>query len=171
MPFCPKCGKENPEEAVFCLNCGQNLKETNNVAYRRERSEKSEKDTRGEKSEKNEKNEGPGAIWSAVMGGLILLWLGVSYLLRQNNYISRGNWWSVFTVGVGLLLVARGILFYTQKSNWQAASGMIAGGLILALISIASYMGVSDWWPFIIILIGVFVIIGALMGRKTHPRP
>jgi hypothetical protein len=28
----------------------------------------------------------------------------------------------------------------------------------------------SDWWPFIIMLISVFVIMGAFMGRRIHPR-
>ena len=23
--FCPKCGKENPNDALFCLNCGEKL--------------------------------------------------------------------------------------------------------------------------------------------------
>jgi hypothetical protein len=25
MPFCPKCGKENPEGARFCMHCGADL--------------------------------------------------------------------------------------------------------------------------------------------------
>ena len=101
MPYCPKCGKEVKEDAVFCPYCGQSLKPEDKVVYRRhrdeknekgeknEKNEKNEKDSRGEKAEKGEKNEGSGAMWGAVMGGLIVLWLGVTFLFRQYGYIGE----------------------------------------------------------------------------------
>ncbi len=174
MPFCPKCGKENPEEAVFCSQCGQNLKATDKVVYRATRSEKNEKNEKDEgreKREKNEKNEGPGAMWGAVMGGLILLWLGVTFLLQQYNYLSSSNWWMWFVGGLGVILVLRGAMLYIQTSSWGASSGLMVGGAILIFIATASYMGVNEWWPFIFILLGAFVIFGAMMARKRTPRP
>lgn len=28
--FCNKCGTENPDEAMFCSSCGNNMKQNNN---------------------------------------------------------------------------------------------------------------------------------------------
>ncbi len=65
MPYCPKCGKEVKDDAVFCPYCGESLKPQEKVVYRQardekgEKNEKDEKDQRGEKAEKNEKAEKP----------------------------------------------------------------------------------------------------------------
>src|SRR4030042_2039909 len=113
MPYCPKCGKEVKDDSVFCPYCGENLKPQEKVVYRQARDEKSEKnekdekDERGEKAEKNEKsekNEGSGGMWSAVMGGLIVLWLGVVFLLRQYG-IAPNQWWNLFMIGIGVIII------------------------------------------------------------------
>jgi DNA-directed RNA polymerase subunit RPC12/RpoP/vacuolar-type H+-ATPase subunit I/STV1 len=177
MPYCPNCGKEVKEDAVFCPYCGQSLKPEDKVVYRRprdeknEKGEKNEKDSRGEKSEKGEKNEGSGAMWGAVMGGLIILWLGVTFLLRQSNYIANNQWWNWFIAGLGVIVILRGIMLYIQTSNWRASSGLIIGGVIVALIGVGSYLGLADWWALLIILVGAWIIINAFMSKSRHPRP
>ncbi len=176
MPYCPKCGKEVKDDAVFCSYCSQNLKPERDVVYRRSRDEKNEKNEKGEKNEKDvrgekgEKNEGQGSMWNAVMGGLILLWLGVTFLLQQYNYIPKdeGGW---FLAGIGVILILRGILQYTQTSNWRTSSGWMIGGAILLVISIGSYVGWANWWPYIIIFIGLLIVLNALISRDKNPRP
>jgi cation transport ATPase len=174
MPYCPKCGKEVKEDAVFCPYCGQSLKPEDKVVYRRphdEKNEKNEKDARGEKAEKGEKNEGSGPMWGAVMGGLIVLWLGVTFLLRQYNYIADNHWWSWFMGGLGIIVILRGLMMFVQTSNWRASSGLIIGGAIVTLIGVGSYLGLADWWAFLIILVGAWIVVNAFMSRGGHPRP
>jgi cation transport ATPase len=180
MPYCPKCGKEVKDDAVFCPYCGESLKQQDKVVYRQardekgEKNEKDEKDQRGEKAEKNEKsekNEGAGGMWSAVMGGLIVLWLGITFLLRQYNYVANNQWWNWFMIGLGGIIIIRGLILYNQINNWRAASGLLIGGAIVALIGASSYLGVNDWWAFIIILIGVWIVANAFMSRSKNPRP
>jgi len=174
MPYCPKCGKEVKEDAVFCPNCGANIKIEQQVVYRRHRDEKNEKDEKGEKSEKSEKsekNEGAGGMWGAVMGGLIVLWLGVTFLLHQYEYFSANQWWSIFLIGLGIIIILRGLIMYGQIKNWRASSGLMIGGAVVALIGFSSYIGWAEWWPMIIILIGAWVILSAVMNRGSHPKP
>lgn len=182
MPFCPKCGKEVKEDAVFCPYCGETLKpQQEKVVYRRardeineknEKGEKNEKDEKGgEKSEKGEKNEGAGGMWSAVMGGLILLWLGVTFLLQQYNLLTSINQGALFMMGLGVIIALRGLLFYTQVNNWRAASGLIIGGAVVALIGVSSWIGWREWWPFVIILVGAWIVLNAVMSRNKNPKP
>ena len=144
MPYCPKCGKEVKDDAIFCPYCGQSIKSEEKVVYRRphdeksEKGEKNEKDSRGEKDEKGEKNEGSGSMWGALMGGLIVLWLGITFLLQQYNYIVDNRWWSWFMAGLGIIMILRGLMLYIQTSNWRASSGLIIGGVIVTMIGISS---------------------------------
>ncbi len=165
MPYCPKCGKEVKEDAVFCPYCGETLKVGGRVVYARARDEKDERD------EKEEKNEGAGGMWSGVMGGLILLWLGVTFLLRQYNYIATNDWWNIFLVGLGAIIILRGLALYMQLNNWRAASGFIIGGGIVALIGAATFVGLRDWWAVLLVLAGLWIILNAFMNRNKHPRP
>jgi cation transport ATPase len=180
MQYCPKCGKEVKDDAVFCTYCGETLKPQEKIIYRHasdergEKNENDEKDERSEKAEKNEKsekNEGVGGMWSAVMGGLIILWLGVTFLLRQYDYIANNQWGNWFLIGLGVIIIMRGLILYNQINNWRAASGLLIGGAIVALIGASSYLGLKNWWAFIIILIGVWIVANALMSRSKNPRP
>lgn len=180
MPYCPKCGKEVKDDADFCPYCGQNLKAKEGVVYmhardekdeRSEKGEKQEKGERDEKNEKSEKNEGSGRMWGGIMGGLILLWLGVSFLLRQYNYVTSNNWWNIFMVGLGVIIILRGLMLYKQISNWRSSSGLIVGGAVVALIGGASFVGLRDWWAVGVILVGLWFIINAMMSKNKNPKP
>ena len=105
------------------------------------------------------------------MGGLILLWLGVTFILRQNYFITDSQWGSTFFIGLGLIVALRGVMFYVQKGSWVASSGLILGGLVITSIAIMSYWGLQDWWPFLVILLGLWLVLSAIMGRRNNPRP
>jgi hypothetical protein len=180
LPYCPKCGKEVKDDAVFCSYCGASIKATENVVYRHSRDEKDERGEKGEKhesgeknekNEKSEKNEGSGRMWGGVMGGLILLWLGVSFLLRQYDYVTTNNWWNIFMIGLGVIIILRGLMLYMQINSWRASSGLIIGGAIVSLIGAASIVGLRDWWAVLFILIGGWVILNAIMSKSRNPKP
>jgi len=177
MPYCPKCGKEVKEDADFCPYCGENLKRQDKVVYRHpldEKSEKHEKNEKGEKSEKSEKsekNEGSGAMWGAVMGGLIIIWLGITFMLRTYDIFPASQWFNWFMMGLGLIIILRGVGFYIQTSNWRASSGLLIGGAVVAFIGFGPYIGWTDWWAIIIIFIGIWIVVTAFTNRNRHPRP
>lgn len=174
MPYCPKCGKEVKDDAVFCPYCGESMKTKEHVVYmhaRDEKDERGEKNEKTENNEKSEKNEASGGMWSGIMGGLILLWLGVSFLLRQYEYVSTTQWWSLFLLGLGAIIILRGVIMYVEISNWRASSGFLIGGGVVVLIGASSYFGVRDWWAILFILIGAWIILNALMNKGRHPRP
>jgi hypothetical protein len=174
MPYCPKCGKEVKDDAVFCPYCGESMKPTEHVVYRHSRDEKDERDEKGEKNEKDEKgekNEGKGGTWGSIMGGLIVIWLGATFLLRSYDFFTYSQWWNVFMIGLGIILAVRGVGFYMQTSSWRASSGFLIGGAIVALIGFVGYAGVRDWWAILFILIGAWIILNAVMNRGKNPRP
>ena len=178
MPYCPRCGKEVTEDDSFCPYCREPLKQQR-VIYRREeqreKNEKGEKDEKHEKGEKGEKGERgekqEGSLIGALMGGLILVWLGVAFLLRQLGYITGTNFGWFFLMGVGCILFVRGLIAMTQPSGWRGSNGYIIGGLILAIIGFAGYYDWTTWWPYVIIGLGLIIIINAIISRGRNPRP
>jgi len=182
LPYCPNCGKEVKEDAVYCPYCGASLKPSAatppRYVYRHRRDEKNEKDEKGEKDEKNEKNEkgeksegGEGGMLAALTGGLVVIWLGISFLLGDYGIVSRSNWWALFLVGLGIILVIRGFMGYSHSGNWRHGSGFIIGGVVLFLIGIASFAGINEWWPLVVIALGLWIIVGTTMMRKRNPAP
>jgi hypothetical protein len=110
MTQCPKCGNEVSEEMGFCPKCGAPLKmqqpapETSPRQYRRD--EKSEKGEKGEKHEKGEKGEKHGyGFMGPLIGGLILIFLGVSFWLELTGTLDPRYVWSFFLLLVGIAII------------------------------------------------------------------
>jgi hypothetical protein len=55
-----------------------------------------------------------GKVW----GGIVTIWLGVSFLLKEMSYISVSMWWPVFAVGLGVLLILRSLNVYQIEGYW-----------------------------------------------------
>jgi len=114
MAQCPKCGSEVSEEMSFCPKCGAPLRiqppppaGTRPTRYRRdEKSEKGEKHEKEEKGEKGERGEKQGyGFLGPLIGGLILVFLGVSFWLELTGVLSAGYMWSFFLLLVGVVII------------------------------------------------------------------
>jgi hypothetical protein len=137
--------------------------------YRGRRHEKQEKHEKGEKGEKNEKGRG-GDLTGPITGGLILIWLGVTFFLQENNYISSSNWWAYFLMGIGAILIFQGLLRYAASR--RPFIGSFIGGAVVFVIGFAFVQGVNaDLWPLVLVAIGAAVLLSAVAGRQRRPAP
>ena len=167
MPYCPKCGAEVSEEDKYCVRCGAPLK----VSEGRPRhyKEKYEKREKEEKEEKYEKREEDGKI-SSIIGGLILIWLGITFFLAEYDYISWSIWWAYFISGLGCILILRAIIVASVKSKKLRLESLV-GGIVLFVIGAAFILGVKEWWPIILLALGVIIVIKGLIERSRSPKP
>jgi hypothetical protein len=99
-----------------------------------------------------------------LTGGLILILLGVLFLLAQMGRISWMDWWAYFLVGLGGIFILEGILRSFTETHHRA--GRFIAGLILIIIGGAHLIGFVEWWPLILIAVGVVVLISPLFGKK-----
>jgi len=171
--FCAKCGSAIPAGSAFCPNCGSAVSAQPSgqptsvpgpsYQYPRHRHEKQEK------NEKNEKGRG-GDISGAITGGLILIWLGVAFFLQENNYISSGNWWAYFLIGLGAIVILQGLLRYGM--NRGSFIGSFIGGAVILVIGLAFVQGFSvNLWPLILVAIGAAILFSVAAGRQRRPAP
>ncbi|MEM3384760.1 MAG: zinc ribbon domain-containing protein [Nitrososphaeria archaeon] len=164
MPFCPKCGQEVPDEAVYCPKCGAKIE-----TGKREYHEKREKEEKEEKREKEEKHE-PSDISGAIVGGLVLIWLGITFYLAETRYIRWSEWVAYFLLGLGAILIIQALIKYFTSPYKSSAYGIAIGGLVVASIGLVMIVGITAWWPFIFIVLGIIVIISSITSRKRSPK-
>ena len=96
-----------------------------------------------------------------IAGGMVTMWLGATFLLREINYIKGSMWWPVFASGLGVLLILRGISVYQNGGYWSETKSHVFGGAFFMFIGLAKYADFTAIWPVILIGSGLAVILGA----------
>ncbi|MBD3173101.1 zinc-ribbon domain-containing protein [Candidatus Bathyarchaeota archaeon] len=114
MPYCPRCGNDVSEDAEYCTKCRTLLKE--DVVYRSVRK-------RDEKDEKGEDDR-----YGHIIGGLIVIWLGVLLMLINQNLIRAADFGGFFLMGIGVILVFRGLLAFQETGSIDQGFGFFIGG-------------------------------------------
>jgi hypothetical protein len=173
MVFCQKCGAEISSDATFCSKCGNPVAfpPTSPLERKPARGEKKEKGEKGEKGEKHEKEEKPRDMLLPVMGGLILIWLGLTLYLSQIGTIPSDDLGGYFMIGVGVILLAVSTIRYMSTAYKGLTRGYLIGGVVLIVFGAMDIVDVSDWWFLGLIAIGVIIIIAGITSMRRTPKP
>jgi hypothetical protein len=112
----------------------------------------------GEKREHHKKHD----PLSGMTGGLILILLGILFFMAQLDYIHWSNWWAYFLIGLGAIFILESVIriFYPQYG--RRVTGKLIAGAILIVIGAANVFGMVIWWPLILIVVGIFIIINSV---------
>jgi hypothetical protein len=125
-------------------------------------SENNSREKEKESCQKSPKDD----AFSGVIGGLIVILLGVMFLLATMDIISWGKWWAYFLLGLGAILILDGIIRSATTAYRHHARGRLIGGAVLAVIGGAFVFGMSNWWPLIIIAVGIVLVVSSLAKIK-----
>jgi cation transport ATPase len=126
-----------------------------------EDNENQEKEKRSE--EKKQKHD----PLSSMTGGLILILLGVLFLLATMDYLSWSSWWQFFLMGLGVILILEAIIRSVSPSYRRDVTGKLIGGSVLIFIGGSFVIGWSNWWPLILIAVGVGILLSSLWKAKN----
>ncbi|MGB7296593.1 MAG: hypothetical protein WBC70_13490 [Candidatus Aminicenantales bacterium] len=100
-----------------------------------------------------------------ITGGLILILLGTLFLLTEMDRISWADWWAYFLVGLGGIFLLEALLRSFSAEARRGISGRVTAGLILAIIGGSYLIGFMEWWPLILIALGVVVLVSAFLKK------
>lgn len=100
---------------------------------------------------------------SRVMPGLILILLGALFLVFTMGWISWVEWWKYLLVGLGVIFLIDSSVRYAQGG--RGVFGRLVAGIVLVSIGVAFVIGIGNWWPIILIVVGVIVIVARLVRR------
>lgn len=101
-----------------------------------------------------------------LYAGLILVLLGIVFFLSSQAWIGKGDWWKYFIIGLGSLFLIEVLVRYLQPTYRRLKFGKLVAGLILVSIGFASLTGIGNWWPLILIAIGLAMLLNALFRRR-----
>ncbi len=174
MPFCRVCGAEVSEGVKFCPSCGASItprerferREKGEKAEKREKGEKREKAEKGEKAEKREVEASV-----AIVAGAILILMGITIYIALEEQIAWREMWGYFVFGVGCILLVLAILRYATTSLRGSAIAPLVIGVILCALGIGGVLEVREWWPYILMAVGVIIIVAGWAAARRSPRP
>jgi hypothetical protein len=138
---------------------------------RGEKTEKQEKQEKGEKGERNEKGEKDQDGAGPLTGGLVLIWLGITFFLATSNYITWSLWWAYFLLGLGIIFLLRAAIVYASNKRKGLIIGPAIAGTVMIVVGLASILNVTNWWWLIPIALGIGIVVMALRERSQNPRP
>jgi hypothetical protein len=170
MPLCKNCGNEIEPGAEYCRRCGQRVGEGSvGDEIGREIGNSIRKSIIVESIPEVQ-------LIEAIFGGLVVVLIGAVLYLAASGavaWVEWSNFWAYFLLGLGVLLLLKGIVTFFIRPARYKAYGDIQGGLILGLIGGTFVMLLSggDWatnWPIFLVIAGgviVFVAIATYLAR------
>ena len=126
-------------------------------------SENKESQEKERSSEEKKQKHDPLA---SMTGGLILILLGVLFLLATMDYLSWSSWWQFFLMGLGVILILEAIIRSASPSYRKDVTGKLIGGFVLIFIGVSFVIGWTNWWPLILIAVGVGILLSSLWKVK-----
>jgi hypothetical protein len=105
---------------------------------------------------------------SGIGAGVFLLLLGILLFLANQGILAWDKWWQFLIIGLGIILLIDGLIRYQKDSAREIKIGRLIVAIILIGVGIAFLVGNATWWPLVIILVGVAVIIGGLLRRDRN---
>ena len=131
------------------------------VERERRHDEKGNHDEKGEKYRRDP--------FSAIFLGLFILMVAALWFLRREGIIVSGEWWQWGMVGLGSIVIIDRLIRYASPVHRRPMFGRIIVGAILIGVGVSLIHGIETWWPIIVGVVGVAVIIYGIR-MATKPR-
>jgi hypothetical protein len=100
-----------------------------------------------------------------VFVGLVLVLLGTLFYLTTQGFLSWTNWWQYFLVGLGIIFLIEASVRYRSDNGSGSLLGRIIPGTILITVGLMFILGLSTWWPAVLIIAGVIILLNGLLRR------
>jgi hypothetical protein len=103
-----------------------------------------------------------------ITGALIVIVLGVLLYLANQGILDWDKWWQYFLIGIGIVFLIDAAVRSSGETDRRFLVGRLFAGLILIGVGVTFLAGGSAYWPLIIIVVGVAMLITALIRRQSR---
>jgi len=121
--------------------------------------------------DEKEREEGFGEKWArdplgSVVGGLILIWLGICFLMTTSGPWEWENVWSYFLGGLGVIFLLEVVIRLLFPAYRRPIVGRLILSMVLMAIGFGGIVGLETWWPLVLIVIGLAILVGGLTRTR-----
>lgn len=115
------------------------------------------------------------SLIGGIFGGLIVIWLGISFYLVMADWINWTEWAAYFPLGLSGLFILNGIAWLLVPGLRRSFIGMLIPAMFLAIVGLVPVLGGgwhawAEWWPFVIVAGGIVIIITVIWGVLSRRR-
>lgn len=97
--------------------------------------------------------------YHGLFWGLTLILLGTLFLLNQAGWISSDTWWQSLLIGLGVISIINGLAHYHNPAYRWGSYGKFVAGTVLILVGALFLIGFSQWWPIVLVVAGVALLL------------
>jgi uncharacterized membrane protein YjjP (DUF1212 family) len=98
--------------------------------------------------------------------GLLLILLGCLFFVTMQGWLSWDTWWQYFLIGLGLIFLIDALAHYMNPATRFGTFGKIIPGIILIAVGSAFIFGMEEWWPLILIVVGVIILLRFIFRKR-----
>ncbi len=102
---------------------------------------------------------------SGVFWGLVLILLGIVLFLSSQGWLPWGDWWQFFLIGLGIVFLIESLVRYSNPAYRRPRFGRVIAGLVLIFVGAAFIFGIGRWWPLILIIVGLLIVLNVWLKR------
>ena len=110
---------------------------------------------------------------SRIFFGVIIIWLGISFLLVNQNYYYWFDWWAYFLLGLGIIFLIEAVIYLVRPELSRSYMGNLIAGVVLTALGAINIYGMSEWWPMILVIVGIIIILVSVQKKtvvKSEPQ-
>ncbi len=97
--------------------------------------------------------------------GLLLIMLGIIFFVWQQGWASGDNWWHYLLIGLGVIFLINGLVHFRSPGYRHFSYGQFIPGVVLLLVGLAFLVGFDQWWPIVLIGVGVVILLNFAFRR------
>ena len=94
----------------------------------------------------------------SVFWGLLLILIAVLIILNQQRWLSSGDWWKAFLIGLGSIYIIEAVVDFTDVKTRSHGLRRLIPGFIFLFIGFGFLINFNNAWPVALIAAGVAII-------------
>jgi hypothetical protein len=103
--------------------------------------------------------------WRGLVWGLLLILVGVLFFIGQQQGIGWDVLWKYLLIGLGAIFIIDGFIHLWGPEH-DGSLGRFIPGIVILFIGLAFLFNFSQWWPIILIAVGVIILISLVFRRR-----